>query len=427
MMTLQNLFRSRQRVTALAVAMAATFAVGAAQAQLDTQLVASGLSSPVYATSPVAGGPIFVLEKGGAIKAVMGGVTSNFLTIPVNSAGERGLLGLAFDPGYANPASAGYRRFFVDYIDPTSLSTVVASYRASADGLSADASSRVEVLRIAQPAGLSNHKAGWLGFKPGDANSLYIATGDGGGSNDPSNNGQNTNSLLGKMLRIDVNRDDFADPNVNYGVPTDNPFFGLANTRGEIWAYGLRNPWRNSFDRQTGDLWIGDVGQNAREEIDRIAAGSPGGQNFGWRVREGNIATPSVGGPLQAGMVNPLLDYEHSFGAAITGGYVVRDPNSPLFGRYIFADSVSGRIWHIAGDGSTQTMANAVELTSFLDLASGGPLGSVVSFGEGANGEIYLVDIGGKVVMLTAVPEPAAALMLLAGLGLLAVRRRRRD
>ena len=420
-------FVSRPRRGLIATALALAGA-GACAATLDTVLVASGLSSPVYATSPVAGGPLFVVEKGGTIKAVLGGVASNFLTVPVDSSGEQGLLGLAFDPGYANPVSAGYRRFFVDYIDPATQDTVVASYRTAAGGLQADAASRLEVLRVDQPAGQNNHKAGWLGFKPGDANNLFIATGDGGGGNDPFNNAQNTNSLLGKMLRVDINRDDFADPNLNYGVPTDNPFFGQAGARGEIWAYGLRNPWRNGFDRQTGDLWIGDVGQGAREEIDRIGAASAGGQNFGWRVREGDIATPGVGGAALPGMVGPLLAYDHSFGAAIAGGYVVRDPNSPLFGRYIFADYVSGRIWTIAADGSAQSMPQAVELTSLLDLAGGGPLSNVASFGEGANGEIYLVDItGGKVVMLaTAVPEPAEALMLLAGMAVLAARRRPR-
>ena len=393
---------------------------------LDTRLLASGLSSPLYATAPLDDGRVFVLEKGGAIKVLQGGVASNFLTVPVNTGGEQGLLGLAFDPGYGDAASAGYRRFFVNYTDATTLDTVVASYRTSADPLVADASSRLEVLRVDQPVGLNNHKAGWLGFKPGDANHLYIATGDGGGSNDPSNNGQNRNTLLGKMLRVNINRDDFADPALNYGVPTDNPFFGQAGMRGEIFAYGLRNPWRNSFDRLSGELWLGDVGQGAREEIDRIASTSAGGQNFGWRVREGGIPTPGVGGPLEPGMVDPWLDYGRSFGASITGGYVVREVGSPLAGQYVFGDFVSGRIWATATAGASQTLAGATELTAVLDAGAGGALGNIASFGEGARGELFIVDYGGKVVQVTIVPEPASAWLLLAGGAALSIRRLRR-
>ena len=404
-------------------ALLACLATPAMAATLDTQLIASGLSQPLYATSPVAGGPVYIVEKGGTIKAVQGGVTSTFLGIPVTSGGEQGLLGLAFDPGYADPTSPGFRRFFVNYTDPGNQDTVVASYRANAGGLSADASSRIEVIRFDQPNGVTNHKAGWMGFKPGNANNLYIATGDGGGSNDPSNNAQNTSVLLGKMLRININGDDFASTTINYAIPSDNPFVGVAGARGEIFAAGLRNPWRNSFDRVTGALWIADVGQNAREEINFINASSPGGQNFGWRVREGEIATPGVGGPLQPGMVDPMLTYTRSFGASITGGYVVRDSTSELYGKYIFGDFVSGRIWTINGDGSFQTMANATDLTSVLDGGAAGALSSIASFGEGASGEIFIVDFAGKVVQV--VPEPASALLMLAGaLALVALRRR---
>lgn len=400
--------------------------VGACAQALDTRLVAGGLSAPVYATAPLDDGRVFVLEQGGTIKVVQGGVVSNFLTVPVNAGGEQGLLGLAFDPGYGDAASAGYRRFFVNYTDPATLDTVVASYRTSANPLLADAGSRLEVLRVDQPAGLSNHKAGWLGFKPGDGNHLYIATGDGGGSNDPANNAQNRGTLLGKLLRVDINRDDFADPALNYGIPTDNPFFGQAGARGEIFAYGLRNPWRNGFDRLSGELWLGDVGQGAREEIDRIGAASPGGQNFGWRVREGTIATPGVGGPLEPGMVDPWLDYGRSFGASVTGGYVVRDAASPLYGQYVFGDFISGRIWAIATAGGSQTLAAATELTAVLDAGQGGALGNIASFGEGARGELFIVDYGGKVVQLTAVPEPASAWLLLAGGAALSAWRLRR-
>ncbi len=395
----------------------------AAQASLQTQVVASGLAAPVAVAQPTAGGPLYVVQLGGAIRVVNNGVTSTFLNIPVATGGEQGLLGLAFDPGYADPASAGYRRFFVNYIDPASRDTVIASYRATSE-LVADPASRVEVMRVDQPTGRSNHKAGWIGFKPGDSNHLYIATGDGGGSNDPDNRSQNLGDLLGKMLRIDINRDDFADPNINYGIPASNPFVGTANARGEIYAYGLRNPFRNGFDSATGNLWIADVGQSAREEVNFIDAASAGGQNFGWRVREGDIATPGVGGALQPGMVNPVLVYPRSFGFSITGGHVVHNPGLlGLDGQYLFGDYGSGRVWSIAGDGSAQSMATATEWTATLTGGGFGALGSIVAFGEGAAGELYIVDLGGRVMQV--VPEPASVAMMLAGVALLLGLRRR--
>jgi glucose/arabinose dehydrogenase len=390
----------------------------AATATLQTTVVASGLSAPVAAAQPLPGGPLYVVELGGRIKVVAGGVVSNFLTIPVATGGEQGLLGLAFDPGYADPASAGYRRFFVNYIDPTSRDTIVASYRASSD-LLADPASRVEVIRVDQPTGRSNHKAGWIGFKPGDANNLYIATGDGGSGNDPDNFAQNRNVLLGKMLRIDINRDDFAaDPLLNYGIPTDNPFVGVAGTRAEIFALGLRNPFRNGFDSATGNLWIADVGQSAREEINFIAASSAGGQNFGWRVREGDIATPGVGGALQPGMVDPVLVYNRSFGFSITGGHVVHSDRLPgLDGQYLFADYGSDRIWSRPADGSLLGMSGTTEWTSLLNAGGAGALGGIVGFGEGATGELFIVEIGGRVVQV--VPEPASVVLMLAGAAVL--------
>ena len=402
---------------------AAALAAASAHGQitgLDTRLIASGFTQPLFATAPLADGRVFVVEKGGVIKSVLGGVTSTFLSIPVATASEQGLLGLAFDPQYGVAGTPGAGRFFVNYIDPGNGDTVVASYRAA--GNVANPASRAEVMRIDQPNGLTNHKAGWIAFKPGDVNNLYIATGDGGGSNDPSNFSQNRNVLLGKMLRVNINGDDFADPNINYSVPTSNPFFGSAGVRGEIFAYGLRNPWRSGFDTANGNLWIGDVGQNAREEVNLIAGSSAGGQNFGWRVREGDIATPGVGGPLQAGMVDPVLVYGRSFGASITGGTVVRDAASPLNGRYVFGDFAFGSIWALPADGANLSFANAVDISAALDAGAAGALGNISSFGSGASGELYIVDYGGKVVQV--VPEPATAAMLLGGLALLLGWRR---
>ena len=402
--------------------------VGPAAAQtLDTRLIASGLSSPVFATAPVNDGRTFIVEKGGAIKVAQGGVVSNFFTVPVASSGEQGLLGLAFDPNYGVAGTPGHRRFFVNYIDPTTRDTVIASHRVNEAGTGVVAGSRVEVMRFDQPDALSNHKAGWIAFKPGDSNHLYIATGDGGGGNDPLNSGQDLGVPLGKMLRIDINADSFpGDPNRNYGIPSDNPFAAVAGAQAEIFAYGLRNPWRNGFDRANGNLWIADVGQGSREEVNFISASSAGGQNFGWRVREGDIATPGVGGELEVGMVNPVLTYDRNAGVSITGGYVVRDVNSPLFGQYVFGDFVYGNIWAISGDGSAQSFGNALDLTAELDAGAAGPLGNIASFGEGFNGELLIVDYGGKVVQV--VPEPGTAAMLVMGASVLlaAVGRRRR-
>jgi glucose/arabinose dehydrogenase len=392
---------------------------------LDTRLVASGLSQPLFATAPLADGRVFVVEKGGAIKLVSGGATSTFLNIAVSSSGEQGLLGLAFDPGYGDATSLGYRRFFVSYIDPTNQDSVIASYRANDTGTAALTGSRTEVMRWDQPNGVTNHKAGWIGFKPGDSNNLFIATGDGGGGNDPFNNAQRLNTVLGKMLRININGDDFASANINYAVPSDNPFVGTAGARGEIFAYGLRNPWRNSFDRLTGDLWIADVGQGQREEVNFIGSSSTGGQHFGWRLREGDIATPGISDP-PAGvpLTDPLWVYGRNVGASITGGYVVRDASSPLNGRYVFGDFVTGRVWSMAADGTPQSFASAIELTGVLNAGAGGPLDNIASFGEGARGELYIVDFGGNVVQV--VPEPGTAAMLLAGVMLLWGARRAR-
>ncbi len=399
-----------------------------ARAVLDTRLVVSGLNAPVFATAPLADGRLFVVEKDGTIKVVQSGSTSNFLSFSVATSGEQGLLGLAFDPGYANPASPGFRRFFVDYIDPGNGDTVIASYRRNAANASlADPASRVEIMRIDQPNGVTNHKAGWIGFKPGDASNLYVALGDGGGGNDPLNSGQTRTTLLGKMLRIDINNDAFpADPNRNYAIPSTNPFVGATDgTLPEIYNLGLRNPWRNSFDMANGNFWIADVGQGQREEVDFIGTASLGGQNFGWRIREGDIPTPGISDPPVAGLTGPLLVYDHATGQSITGGYVVRDTTSELFGKYVFADFVNGRIWAIDADGSPKTMAQATELTAALDTGQGGAIGQVSSFGQGPNGELYVVDFGsGKIVQV--VPEPASVVMMAMGLAVLLLRLRRR-
>jgi len=254
---------------------------------IDFDQVASGLDRPVFATSaPGDSDRLFVLEQHtGEIKILdlsTKTVTGTFLTLPggVSTGNEQGLLGLAFHPDYATNG-----RFYVNFTNGSGDTQVQEFSRSTAD--TADASSGRNILSIDQP--FSNHNAGWMGF--GHDNLLYVATGDGGSAFDPQGNSQDiTNNLLGKMLRIDVNGDDFAaDASRNYAIPNSNPFVGQTGDD-EIFAYGLRNPWRNSFDRQTGDLWIADVGQGQREEIDVLINGTSG-QNYGWADREGTIAS----------------------------------------------------------------------------------------------------------------------------------------
>lgn len=404
--------------------------------QLSLTRVATGLSSPVYATS-APGDPnnLYIVERGGNIRVLdltTGNLSaSNFLTTSQLSAGngltsgnERGLLGLAFHPDYVNNG-----RYYVNYTDGSGNTRVRSYQRSSSNPLMTDGNSRVEILQVNQP--FSNHNGGWMDFGP-DGH-LYIATGDGGGSNDPVNAGQNRNTLLGKMLRISPSTTSAA----GYTIPTDNPFVGQSNVREEIWAYGLRNPWRNSFDRLTGDLWIADVGQNAREEVNFQYASSSGGENYGWRFREGTIQTPgSVGGPRPADNVDPIYDYTHGFdpfqGRSITGGYVYRGPIAGLQGHYFFGDFVSQRLFSLRFDGSDPADFDGTNFDTLIDWTDivdidFGTLGGISSFGEDADGNLYLVNLGGSVYRFSAgvIPEPGAALILVS-LGIAFVFRRQR-
>ena len=411
---------------------------------LDSKLVASGLNQPLFVTAPQGDARLFIVEKGGLIKVQRNGVVqpTPLLNISgsVNTDGERGLLGMAFDPNFANPdpMAPGYRTFYVNYIDRTSLSTVVASYQISAsDANRADAASAKTLITVLQPTGRSNHKAGWIGFRPGEANHLYIATGDGGSGNDPDRLAQNLNSNLGKMLRIDVRGDAFlTDPNRNYSIPVTNPFAGAIAGNDEIWAYGLRNPYRNSFDRLTGDLYIGDVGQGAREEIDFERADFLEGANYGWRAREGKFDNPGVSDAAPTGAIDPLYDYGHGDqfdppfeafeGRSVTGGYVYRGSVAELQGRYIFGDYISGQIWSFKVDRNTgQIVAGSLQdlTATFANAVS--PINEISSFGEDGFGNLYVVDLGGQVFAL--VPEPSAWAMLLAGLVVLGLLVRRRN
>lgn len=353
---------------------------------LGLEEVAGGFRQPTFVTHAGDGsGRLFVLEQAGLIRILSGGsaLPEPFLDIRslVRSGGEQGLLGLAFHPRYTENG-----RFFV-YYTATNSDNTVAEYRVSGDPNRADpATARV---LYAVPDFAPNHNGGMLAFGPDGY--LYVGHGDGGGGGDPQRTAQNFQSLLGKILRIDV---DGAGP---YAIPPDNPFAGRADARGEIWAYGLRNPWRFSFDRATGDLWIADVGQNQLEEIDFQPAGGRGGQNYGWSIMEGNQCFRPTTGCDQSSLVQPVAVYGRDQGISVTGGYVYRGAAYPVMaGGYFYADYGSGRIWSLYRDGS-----GAWRPTEMLKQDA-----RASSFGEDEAGELYLVGLDtGAIYRLTATPR----------------------
>jgi Ca2+-binding RTX toxin-like protein len=355
--------------------------------------VASGLTQPLFAAAaPNDPERLFIVEKTGAIKILdlkTGDIKSQaFLDLSndIVTSGERGLLGLAFDPGFANN---GF--FYVSLINKSG-DTEIRRYEVSSGSPNrADPSSGMLILTVDQPSGRTNHKAGWLGF--GQDGMLYAALGDGGGAGDPDSNGQDINTLLGKMLRLDVSADAFPrNPQRNYSIPSDNPFVGVAGAD-EIYALGLRNPWRNSFDRGTGDLYIADVGQQRWEEIN---LGAPGA-NYGWKIFEGpeefSPETPNGGGVL----TEPVHFYSNEVGNSITGGYVYRGSSEGLQGHYFFADFADNKIFTMLFDGADWV---ADERTSQIQ-PNVGAINAPASFGEDAEGNLYLVDLDGEVFRLT--------------------------
>lgn len=363
---------------------------------IQSQFVADGFSNPVFVThAPNDSTRLFVVEQFGRIKLIKNGVVQGTPFLDISSkvnqgGGERGLLGLAFHPNYS---TNGF--FYVNYIDQSAFpgDTVIERYTVSGNPDIANASSGTILFTIDQPD--SNHNGGWMGFSPNDGY-LYIASGDGGGSNDPFNNGQSINTQLGKMLRIDV---DIAAP---YN-PSTNPFFGATPGDDRIWAYGLRNPWRCSFDRATGDLWIGDVGQGAREEIDFQDASSTGGENYGWDVAEGFACLGGTGTcGTNPGFTPPVYDYPRAEGHSVTGGYVYRGSDIVgLQGTYFFADFIFGDIWSFEYTGTIQNFANR---SAELEPAGTRTIDNVSSFGEDADGEIYIVDYAdGEIYKIAAV------------------------
>jgi len=354
---------------------------------LSLEPFARGLDRPINLTSAGDGsGRLFANEQDGVIRVIgpNGAVRAQpFLDIRslVLSGGERGLLGLAFHPGFPDQP-----RIFVDYTRVPDGATVIAEFRATADR--ADPASQRVLLLIPQP--FANHNGGQLAFGPDGY--LYVGMGDGGSGGDPFGNGQNTRALLGKILRIDV--DGAPASGKAHAIPRDNPFAsgGIRPGAGapEVWAYGLRNPWRFSFDAADGDLYIGDVGQGSWEEIDRQPAGSRGGENYGWNAMEGDHCYRSGCDPGR--YVKPIAEYGHDQGCAVIGGYVYRGTQQPILrGVYVFSDNCSGILWTLQVD--------AGRLAPKLVLDGGE---SISSFGVGDNGEIYAADLGGGISRLVA-------------------------
>jgi glucose/arabinose dehydrogenase len=337
-------------------------------ATLTLTRVAGGFAQPVTITHAGDGsGRLFVAEQGGTIRIVRNGTVApapflNITSLVTPNGGEQGLLGLAFPPGFT-----ARRSFYVNYTDRTGIgNTVIARIGLAPDPDRADRASRATLLTIPQP--FTNHNGGQLAFGPD--NLLYIGTGDGGSAGDPLGNGQNTASLLGKILRIDV-----LSGTAPYAIPAGNPFGS------EIWAYGLRNPWRFSFDRLTGDFYLADVGQERVEEIDFQPAGAGAGANYGWNTMEGSLcfANPACS---SVGLTLPVTEYLHGSGdCSVTGGYIYRGSNAALKGIYLYGDFCSGRIWGLRRNGAVFENRLLIDTTF-----------QISTFGEDESGELYVAD-----------------------------------
>ena len=360
------------------LAVAAVVSVAAAVPALGARLtrVAADFDHALLITAPAGDDRLFVVEQTGRIRILRpnGSVDATpFLDISslVSGGGEQGLLGLAFHPRYATNG-----RFFVNYTN-RSGATVVAEFHVSGNPDVANAGSRRRLLRIAQP--FENHNGGMVAFGPDGY--LYIGMGDGGSGGDPGNRAQNLRNPLGKMLRIDVNGSSASRP---YRIPLSNPFRGHTGVPPEIFALGLRNPWRFSFDRARGDLWIGDVGQNRIEEIDYAPLAKARGANFGWRRFEGRSSFSDA--RLTAGhLIQPVTQYKHGPGCSVTGGYVYRGPSIPaLDGRYVFSDFCSAQVWTMRAGPRP---GPRTEISGALGTRL--PTG-VTGFGEGGDARLYV-------------------------------------
>ncbi len=354
--------------------------------------VGDTFSSPLFLTAPEDDQRLFVVERGGAVKVVNATgliLSTPYLNIsgllPASPGPEQGLLGLAFHPDFAANG-----KLYVSYTD-TGGALVVGELVASPTANTVSTSAIKTVIRVPQPA--ANHNGGMVLFGPD--NYLYIGVGDGGGGGDPFGNGQNKNTLLGAILRINVDSDSFpTDPVKNYSVPGDNPFVGVDGSD-EIWVYGLRNPWRFWIDPPTGRLYIGDVGQSAREEVTVLEPGS-GGANLGWNLLEGSICYPPGASCSSAGTVLPQIDYVRSVGTSVTGGVVYRGPSIPSkYGTHFYADFSAGWVRSFAYTGS---------VTNHLDWSGELDTSLVSSFGVDGKGEMYIVSLSGTVWKLVGPP-----------------------
>jgi glucose/arabinose dehydrogenase len=361
--------------------------VRAATLDLTLTQVRSGLPSLTQVTNAGDGtNRLFLVERRGVVRALStSGSLTTFMDIQgivQDSGGEQGLLGIAFHPNFGAAGANGYRRLFV-YYTRNGGDIVVSRFQANSAGTAVPSGSTGSALMVIEHSARSNHNGGGMAFGPDGF--LYIATGDGGGGGDPDRNGQSrTKNLLAKILRININGTG-SGPYDRYSIPSTNPFRGSISGLDEVWAYGLRNPWRISFDRETGALFIADVGQNQYEEINREPAGYRGGRNYGWNVMEGKHCFSSSS-CNRSGKTLPVAEYTHSGGnCSITGGYVYRGPDVPLRNWYVFADFCSGRIWTMAAGGST---LHQRENTTF----------NITSFGEAENGTLYFVTIDGRLV-----------------------------
>jgi glucose/arabinose dehydrogenase len=346
---------------------------------LDLKAVASGLTSPVYLTAPTGDPRLFIVDQPGRIRVVRNGqlLATSFLDISprVGSGGERGLLSMAFDPAYASNG------FFYVYYTNTSGDIVVERYGGT-PGADVASATPTPVITIAHPT-YANHNGGLVMFGPDGM--LYLGTGDGGSGGDPFGNGQNLNVLLGKLLRIDVRT-------LPYAIPASNPFVGQAGRRGEIWAYGLRNPWRFAFDRRPtapgSDLFIADVGQDRYEEVD-VASSTTGGLNYGWNTMEGAHCYPSGDTCSKTGLQIPVLEYDHARGCSITGGFVYRGAALPeIAGHYFYSDYCKGWLASLTGSAAAGYVSRDWSVPS---------VGNVLSFGEDAAGELYVLSSNGTV------------------------------
>lgn len=338
---------------------------------LTIQSFATGLSGAVDIAHPPGDQRLFVVQQGGQIRIVNTNGTINttpFINLSslIVSGGEQGLLGLAFHPNYSTNG-----QFFVNYTRASDGATVIAKYTVSTANPNVANTAGTILMTIAQP--YTNHNGGCIRFGPDGY--LYIGMGDGGSGGDPENRAQNINQNLGKMLRIDV---DNTDPALYYGIPQDNPYVGITGND-EIWAIGLRNPWKFSFNRLNNDLWIADVGQNAVEEINKVASPVPAGLNFGWRCYEGNVPYNTTGCVAVGALTMPIAQYSHSEGCSITGGYLYTGSLYPnLVGKYVFADYCMNRLGIVNESGIISYTPNFTGSNSFT------------TFGEDINGELYV-------------------------------------